>query len=232
MILDRFSSSPSSLLTNRVKGLGPTYVNDNKGGGEVAFQGAAPVSVSLSPESQDRESPSERVAALTSGLASWSQADTSSTSGNSGVGQLSENQGVGETGQPAQVPISMIRTIVDKLKSSDGMAAVGTFGALLSWARKEKSANGKIRPEFQELLREAIAYARRMHMMKDEDLARIEESLFSTGDGEGKGKKGGGGLIDKSQPVNGKGSRSGTEEAPVVHPPRNRGGGRIAPLPV
>ena len=229
MILDRFSSSPSSVLTNKLKGLPPTFTNDNQGGGNLKLQGAPPVSVSLSDEAQGPDAPSERVAALTSGLASWGQPEAS---GNSGVGQLSENQGVGEAGQSGQVPISMIRTIVDKLKSSDGMAAVGTLGALLSWARKEKSATGKIRPEFQELLREAIAYARRTHMMKDEDLARIEESLFSTENGEGKGKIGGGGLIDKSQPVSGKGSRVGTEEAPVVHPPRNLGGGRIAPLPV
>ena len=105
---------------------------------------------------------------------------------------------------------------MDQMKSTDGFAAVGTFGALLSWARKEKSVNGEIRPEFQEILREAIAYARQVHFMKDEDLDRIEASLLGAGNGDAGTKKIGG---------------SGKWGTPVMHPPRKGGSGN-APVAV
>jgi hypothetical protein len=69
---------------------------------------------------------------------------------------------------------------------------VGALQSLLSWGSSELENSGKIRPEFQDILREAIDFAKENRIMSPEDLAKYESELFAKDKGKGSdGEKGG-----------------------------------------
>ena len=131
---------------------------------------------------------------LLQGLQSWAGAPES---GASPVGQGQDVKGQGQA--PSQVPIGIINQVFNTMKTAGGMATVGALQSLLSWGASEKEKSGKIRPEFQEILREAISFAKENRIMSPEDLAKFEARLFGGKGGE-QGGAGEGGKSAKGKP--------------------------------
>lgn len=133
---------------------------------------------------------------LLQGLQSWGspggqeQGASQEKVGQQTQGVAQPTQGAAATGQgqiPSQVPVAILNQVLNTLKTAGGMATVGALQSLLQWGSSELEKDGKLRPEFKEILREAIDFAKEKRIMSPEDLAQYESRLLSEGQGQGGG---------------------------------------------
>ena len=187
----------------RTRGLGLSTLPERRPSAQQASKAEANTngSVTISPEARRSSQPSNRLEGLLDGLESWGShenrpqnASSASEAGQSNVGNWSE---VLKSGQ---MPMGIIQQVFSTMKNAGGMATAGALHSLLSWGVAEKQKTGKIRPEFQNILHQAIELAKQNKNMSEEDLAKYEDRLFGGDDnakpkgGAAKGGKGGNGL--------------------------------------
>ena len=159
---------------------------------------APPAAVTLSGEARQAENTSGGFGNLLNGLQSWGQADAGSQTPQTGGAAA-----WADVMKSGQMPMGIIEQVFNTMKNAGGMATAGALHSLLSWGAAEKRKTGQIRPEFQEILREAIEIAKKNKNMSEEDLKKYEDRLF--GDAEG-GKK-------AENPKSGKGQGPGKTSA-------------------
>lgn len=148
----------------------------------------------ISHEASEPDGAESGINPLLQGLRSWG-APGPNEEGSANVGQAQNVAGSAPTGQqqpPAQVPVSILRQVLNTEKTAGGMASAGALVSLLSWGLSERQNSGKIRPEFQEILHEAIAFGKEKKLMPEEQLADYESRLFAQDGQGGEGGKGAG----------------------------------------
>lgn len=204
MIKDKFSSPLRSLFSNKSSSA-PTATPELTT--PAASQGS-PGSVSFSRELSEQSGSDNRLNSLVQGLNSWGGTGNgnangaSQASGASGANQTSRG-GWDDVVGTGQMPMGVIKQVFSTLKNAGGMATAGALFSLLSWGVAERKKTGKIRPEFQEILRETIEFAKKTGSMSEGDIAKFESELFGGGAGGGadKGKgKGGGTKVKPKSP--------------------------------
>jgi hypothetical protein len=192
MIKDRPLSFTSTFQPS-FKGVdsGPSLVSAPTSG-NLPSKGAGDVS-SFSREASESGG-NEGISSLLEGLRGWGAPE----GGDSRPAAVGETRQPSPTGNlpdiPPQVPMAIVNQVFGSLKAG-GMATAGALHSLLSWGASELEKDGKIRPEFQEVLRETLAFAKENNLMSAEELAKWEARLFSGGTGGsekgGAAKKGG-----------------------------------------
>lgn len=140
----------------------------------------------LSSEAQ-APSTSERLGSLLAGLQAWG---TEESPANSNPAAGAQETGTGRP--PSTVPVAILNQVLSTLKNAGGMASAGALQSLLSWGSSELESQGKLRPEFQNILREAIAFAKEQGIMSAEDLAKYEARLLSPSPEGGSSRPSGG----------------------------------------
>lgn len=147
--------------------------------------------VELSSEARQKEKSRAGFDSLLDGLAGWaSPSGRSSESSNSTErpAQLPPNLGGWQDAmESGQMPMAILQQIFSTLKNAGGMATAGALHSLLSYGKSELERSGKIRPEFETMLRDAIAFGKENRLMDPASLQKWEALLF--GGGGGKAKK-------------------------------------------
>jgi hypothetical protein len=196
MIKDRsFHFAPSFHSPANAAGAGPSPVTGPQAAGVVHPSALAPGdSAQLSAEAGEPEWGGGGINSLLQGLQGWGAPQDAGSPGQ--VGPAQAGGGAAPAGQgrpPAQVPLGILNQVLSTLKSAGGMATAGALQSLLSWGTSELENSGKLRPEFREILREAIDFAKENRIMSPEALAQYESRFFSEGQeqGAGEGKDGG-----------------------------------------
>lgn len=206
MIKDKISSPLRSLFSNKSSSA-PTATPEVTA---PAVSQGSPGSVSFSRELSEQPGSDNRLNSLVQGLNSWGDTGNGNSSAASpAAGTNGTNGSNGTSGggwddvmKSGQMPMGIINQVFSTFKNAGGMATAGALHSLLSWGVAERKKTGKIRPEFQEILREAIDIAKKNRNMSEADLAKYESALFGGGSGEGadKGKGKGKGIGTKVKP--------------------------------
>lgn len=189
MIIDKLNFAPTFKPSHQGAVTGPTLAQPPAG------KGAAYGPTDSSAVSSEASEPDGggAIGPLLQGLQSWGGPEAGGAPAGQ-VGQTAQGQGVAGQGQPpSQVPLNILHQVLNTLKTAGGMATAGALHSLLSWGSSELENSGKIRPEFQEILREAISFAKENQIMSPEDLAKYEARLFAGGEGGGSQEGGGAG---------------------------------------
>lgn len=197
MIKDRLLNLSPSYSFPQINGAAPSAASAAPSGGSAPVAGA-PDSSAISREASEPDG-SAGISPLLQGLQGWGapepgQGDQSATGA---VGQTQAANASAPAGQqrpPSQVPLSILQQVLNTEKTAGGMASAGALVSLLSWGISEKESSGQIRPEFQEILHEAISFGKEKKLMPEAQLADYESRLFAEGDkAGGTGKKDEGG---------------------------------------
>lgn len=161
--------------------------------------GASPSPVQISPEAGQAADDGRRIGSLLGGLNSWGGPEQTQSS--QAPAPQSARGGWEQVLKSGQMPMAIINQVFNTMKSAGGMATAGALHSLLSWGSTEKQKTGQIRPEFQEILHEAIEIAKKNRNMSEEDLKKYEDRLFGNdkakaNDGKS-GQKNGSSLVDQ-----------------------------------
>jgi hypothetical protein len=189
--------NPQSSWSPQVQGSTPKSVNGGAGDSQAQQSSWLPVDrSSLSPEASEPDGADGALSPLLRGLQSWGTDPNFGSAEDSGPGveqsqAASGSASAAQGGQPpSQVPEAILRQVLNVLKTAGGMASAGALQSLLSWGSSELENSGKIRPEFKEILREAIDFGKENRIMEADVLAQYESRLLTEGEG-GQGQPGG-----------------------------------------
>lgn len=169
----------------------------------LAQLGASPSAVQFSPEAGQAADDGGRIGSLLGGLNSWGGPEQ--TRSNQSAAPQSAAGGWEQVLKSGQMPMGIINQVFNTMKTAGGMATAGALHSLLSWGSTEKQKTGQIRPEFQEILHQAIEIAKKNKNMSEEDLKKYEDRLFgddkaktnSGKSGKQAGKKHGSSVVDQ-----------------------------------